>query len=62
MAYKKELEKTANPTVWKKLRKRQLEVKYGVCPFCRPHRGCNARWGYFRQNKTWKKNRKHQWK
>lgn len=31
------------------------------CKFCRPNKGCNARWKY-RNHTNWKKQRKTQWK
>jgi hypothetical protein len=68
MKKKKILETTDNSTVYKRVKRNYL-YDYGVCNYCRPHRGCNCRvhYGGFAHKKlkypSWKlvsKNRK-QW-
>ena len=43
MAYKEELDKTTNSTLYRRLKRLETSRKEGSCPICPPHGGENAR-------------------
>lgn len=63
MRTKEEMDFTDNCKIYKRLRKKYLSISKGEirCDFCPANRGCNSKWKK-RYTKSWKKNRKTQWK
>jgi hypothetical protein len=57
-----EKSKTTNRSVYNKLYRNELSKKFGLCPICGPHSGCNSRFGIKGPYRNWKIYRKTQWK
>lgn len=54
---------TNNSETYRRLRNFRIEVKYGLCPYCLKHSGCNHWNGGGRNARhSWKNYRKTQWK
>lgn len=58
---KETVKNVVDSSVYKKLLALVLLREKGICPFCRPHGGCNAR-NKYTVKKNWKKYRKTQYK
>ena len=60
MRIKEEMDKTTNVSVFRRVRKRYLEMYEDLhCSYCKYHRGENRHW---RRHTPWKEIRRHQWR